>query len=200
MKTHALAVPDSFLLTATKLPDERGFFSESLRQKDFTEQTGHVFPIGQVNVSLSHRGVLRGIHAVALPPGQAKMVTCHRGVILDVVVDLRVGSPTFGVWDTNVLEGGSGDSVYVAEGLGHGFVSLSDDSLVGYLCSTEHVPGTQIDVAPFDPELGIDWGIGADAMVSAKDAAAPGVTQLCAVGRLATYQECLDYYAALRAS
>jgi NDP-hexose 3,5-(Or5-) epimerase len=149
--SRELTVPDSFLFSPTKLTDGRGCFYESYREDALADAVGHGFTVVQTNFSVSSRGVLRGVHGVLLPPGQAKIVTCHRGAILDVVVDTRIGSPTFGAHDTNVLEATSGDFVYISEGLGHAFLALTDDTCVGYLCSTRNVPGTQVDINPRDP-------------------------------------------------
>ncbi len=95
----------------------------------------------QVNTSVSRRGVVRGIHYADIPPGQAKYVTCQRGAVLDFAIDIRVGSPTFGQWDSELLDAVDRRAIYLAEGLGHAFVALQDDSTVTYLVSS-----------PFDPE------------------------------------------------
>ena len=105
---------------------------------------------------MSRRGVIRGIHFADVPPGQAKYVTCVRGAILDVVVDLRAGSPTFGQWVAVRLDERR-RAVFLAEGLGHAFMALSDQATVLYLCSTPYAPGREHGVHPLDPEIGIDW-------------------------------------------
>ncbi len=123
-----------------------------------------------------------------VPPGQAKLVTCVRGSVRDVVVDLRLGSPEFGTYETTALDAESGRAVYVPEGVVHGFLALTDDACVSYLLSTPHVPGTQIDIDPLDPDLAIAWTAGAPAdlelLLSAKDRAAPGVREAEAAGLL----------------
>lgn len=194
MRSKELTVPDSFLFTPTKLTDDRGCFYESYRQDVVADAVGHEFTVAQANFSTSARGVLRGLHGVLLPPGQAKIVTCHRGAVLDVVVDTRLGSPTFGTHARNVLTAESGEFVYVAEGLGHAFLALTDDACVGYLCSTRHVPGTQVDINPLDPDLGLDWTMAGEPRLSEKDAGAPSLTVAAETGLLATYQDCLTHY------
>nr|AXL05442.1 dTDP-4-keto-6-deoxy-D-glucose epimerase [uncultured bacterium] len=198
MRGRELTVPDSFLFTPAKLTDFRGCFYESYREDALADAVGHRFTVAQTNFSVSSRGVLRGLHGVALPPGQAKVVTCHRGAVLDVVVDIRIGSPTFGTHAANILTAESGAFVYVAEGLGHAFLALTDDACVGYLCSTRYVPGTQVDLNPLDPDLGLDWGMAENPMLSEKDATAPTLAVAARSGLLATYDDCLAHYRSLR--
>lgn len=197
MDFRELAVPGSLLIEPQPLADNRGSFFEALKQSAFIEAAGRPFPVAQVNYSVSRRGVVRGVHGVAIPPGQAKIVSCVRGALLDVVVDLRVGSPTFGRYDTNLLDALSGRSLYVAEGLGHGFLALADDTCISYFCSTEYVPGTQVDLNPFDPELALPWRMpdGSPTTASEKDLRAPTLREAAAAGSLPTYEECLTYYA-----
>ncbi|KAB2390055.1 dTDP-4-dehydrorhamnose 3,5-epimerase family protein [Actinomadura montaniterrae] len=196
MEITPLKVPDSFLIEPRQLRDERGCFYESFKHEALAE-VGHRFTPAQVNHSVSRRGVVRGIHGVLIPPAQAKVVGCPRGAVRDFVVDLRVGSPTFGHYDTSVLDGESGRSVFIAEGLGHGFVALTDDACVSYLCSTAYVPGTQLDINPFDPALALPWDTDGQPIVSPKDASAPTVEEALRDGLLASYEECLALYGQL---
>src|SRR3954471_5349458 len=121
------AVADAHVLTPALHPDDRGTFLEWFRSADL-EGAGHPFRLAQANASVSRAGVVRGIHFAEVPPGQAKYVTCVRGAVLDVVVDLRLGSPTFGSWDAVRLDDVDRRALYVAEGLGHGFCALEPDS------------------------------------------------------------------------
>jgi dTDP-4-dehydrorhamnose 3,5-epimerase len=121
-------------------------------------------------------------------------VTCLSGSVLDVIVDLRVGSPTFGRWEAVELGPQTRRMVYLAEGLGHGFVALADDSTVVYLCSTAYNPTGEHEVDPFDPDLAIDWGISREqASLSAKDAAAPGLHEAQQAGLLPDFNACRDF-------
>ncbi|MFJ9775874.1 dTDP-4-dehydrorhamnose 3,5-epimerase family protein [Kitasatospora sp. NPDC101157] len=201
MGIDEMAVPDAYRLTPRLIRDQRGSFHESYRYRELARATGHVFRPLQVNYSVSVRNTLRGLHGVTIPPGQAKLVTCVRGRLLDVVVDLRLGSPTFGVHDTTLLSAEEGTGVYIAEGLAHGFVALTDDACISYLCSTEFVPGTQFDINPFDPELALPWerGLTGRPLLSQKDEQAPTVAQAARQGLLAHYDECLALYRRLRA-
>ena len=103
---------------------------------------------------MSAAGVLRGLHFAQLPPSQAKYVTCLRGSVFDVVVDIRVGSPTFGQWDSVLLDDRTRRSVYISEGLAHGFLALQDDSTVMYLCSAGYAPGREHTIYATDPAIG----------------------------------------------
>lgn len=198
MEIRELAVPHSYLVTPHKLRDIRGSFTEIFRRDEFAAATGRPFVQAQVNYSVSRRGTVRGIHSVLLPPGQAKFVTCVRGAVHDMVVDIRRGSPTFGVFDTSVLDAESDNGVFVAEGIGHGFVALTDDACVSYLCSSTYVPGTPFEVNAFDPELDLPWKITQEPLMSEKDRSAPSLREAATIGLLPTYQECLDHYAGMR--
>ncbi|WP_406148308.1 MULTISPECIES: dTDP-4-dehydrorhamnose 3,5-epimerase family protein [Streptomyces] len=189
MRATATKVPGAFLITPEQLPDMRGNFYESMRADEFERVIGRPFVPRQINYSTSHRNTLRGIHSVTVPPGQAKYVTCVRGALRDVIVDLRVGSPTFGQYDVNLLDADSGRSVYVPEGVGHGFLSLTDDTCICYVLSSVHVPGTQIDINPFDPDLALPWGFTEPPLISDKDAHAMSVAEAVSSGTLATWQE-----------
>lgn len=178
------AIPGVHVLTPAKHRDERGEFFESVRTGELAAATGEPFVPRQVNFSVSRRNTLRGIHTVAVPPGQAKYVTCVRGAVRDVVVDLRVGSPTFGRHHVTHLDPGTARAVYVPEGVGHGFLALADDTCVCYLLSSVHVPGTQVDLDARDPDLALPWGCDGEPLVSGKDAAAPRVADAVAAGLL----------------
>ena len=139
----------------------------------------------QANASVSAKGVLRGIHFADVPPGQAKYVTCVKGSVLDVIVDIRVGSPTFGQWTSVLLDDRDRRAVYLSEGLGHGFCSLEDGSTVVYLCSEGYNPSGEHEVHPLDPAIGIEWPLeGIEPELSAKDAAAPTLAEAAAAGLL----------------
>src|SRR5436190_226396 len=122
-----LSIAGAWLFTPAVHRDSRGAFLEWFREADFTAATGHALRLAQANESVSARGVVRGIHFADVPPGQAKYVSCIRGAVVDVVVDIRVGSPTFGECETVRLDGEGKQAVYVAEGLGHCFMALEDD-------------------------------------------------------------------------
>ena len=123
---EALGIEGAWVFTPQVYQDDRGAFFEAFRGGEFAADLGYRLDVAQVNCSVSRRGVIRGIHYADVPPGQAKYVTCVRGAILDVVVDLRAGSPGFGKWEAVRLDEDSRKAVFLAEGLGHGFMALSD--------------------------------------------------------------------------
>ncbi|MFB6889259.1 dTDP-4-dehydrorhamnose 3,5-epimerase family protein [Kitasatospora sp. NPDC056327] len=189
MRIEELDIPGTFLITPEQLPDQRGAFYESLRCDRLESATGVPFQPRQINYSVSKRHTLRGIHSVTIPPGQAKYVTCVRGALRDIVVDLRIGSPTFGRHRVNELDAGSARAVYIPEGVGHAFLALTDDMCVGYAVSSTYVPGTQIDIDPLDPDLALPWNCPQEPLMSVKDATAQSLAQALADGILPKYQE-----------
>lgn len=198
------SIPGSFVVVPQVHGDDRGVFLEWFRSDRFMERTGHPFTIAQANCSVSAAGTLRGVHFAQVPPGQAKYVSCAAGSVLDVVVDLRVGSPTYGQHAAVVLDSAEHKAVYIAEGLGHAFLALTDGAVVNYLCSAPYAPGREHGVHPLDPALGIDWpttGPGGKEfalLLSPKDEQAPTLDELAAAGLLPTYEESLAYVSSLR--
>ncbi|MEU0395960.1 dTDP-4-dehydrorhamnose 3,5-epimerase [Streptomyces sp. NPDC006208] len=180
-------------------PDSRGSFHEWFRAPDFAEAAGHRLRLEQANCSVSSRGTLRGIHFADVPPSQAKYVKCVRGAVLDVIADIRVGSPTFGQWEAVRLDDVDHHAVYLSEGLGHAFMALTDDATVVYLCSEGYSPEREHGINPLDAGLGIEWPEGITPLLSDKDAAAPTLAEAAEQGLLPRYEECEAYYAQLRA-
>ena len=197
MKFRPLTIAGAWEITPVQHGDARGLFMEWYRVDHLAAELGHPFGLAQANMSVSARGVVRGIHFADVPPGQAKYVTCVRGAVLDVVVDLRVGSPTFGQWEGVRLDDADRRALYLSEGLGHGFCALTDDATLSYLCSTTYSPEREHGVHPLDPRLGIEWPC-VEPIVSAKDAAAPGLDEALAGGLLPDYEKCLSYTESLR--
>jgi NDP-hexose 5-epimerase len=198
LKITEMSLPNAYRIMPERHRDRRGHFFEAFRADVLSEAIGYPFIIGQGNYSVSRRNTLRGIHGTTIPPGQAKLVTCVRGAVLDVAVDLRVGSPTFGAFEVTRQDEESGIAVYLADGLGHAFLALTDDACMSYLCSAEYVPGTMIEIDPLDPDIGIPWGLAEPPIMSDKDAAAPTLAAAASAGRLPTYEQCIAYYAALK--
>ena len=165
--------------------DNRGEFAEWFRFDTIERETGYRFPVRQANVSRSSRGVVRGIHYADIPPGQAKLVTCMVGAIRDIVVDIRVDSPTFGRWEAIELTGVNRKAVLLPAGVGHVFVALADDSTVCYLVSDVYTPEREHGIHPLDGTLAIDYGIpAAELLLSPKDQKAPSFDEALAAGAL----------------
>ena len=199
MEIRPLAVPDSYVLDLVAHGDPRGRFTEWYRADVLSATLGYPLTLAQANHSVSARGVLRGLHFALVPPGQAKYVYCPAGRALDVVVDVRVGSPTFGTVDSVVLDADRPRAVYLGEGLGHAFLSLADGTSVTYLVSSGYDPAREFGVHPMDPELALPWPADVDLQLSAKDLAAPTLAEAREQGLLPTMDSCAARYATLRA-
>jgi dTDP-4-dehydrorhamnose 3,5-epimerase len=197
VKIRPLAIEGAFEVTPVQHGDSRGTFLEWYRFDVLASAVGHPLDLAQANLSMSSRDVVRGIHFADVPPGQAKYVTCVAGAVLDVIVDLRVGSPTFGSWEAVQLDSDERRAVYLAEGLGHAFCSLSSSATVTYLCSSTYNPEREHGIHPLDGDLGIAWPATVP-LLSTKDAAAPTLAEAQATGLLPRYGECSAYTASLR--
>ncbi|MCV7315417.1 dTDP-4-dehydrorhamnose 3,5-epimerase [Mycolicibacillus parakoreensis] len=199
MAVRELAVPGAWEITPRLHHDARGLFFEWFTDREFTGFAGHRLDLRQANCSVSAAGVLRGLHFAEVPPGQAKYVTCVAGAVFDVAVDIRVGSPTFGRWDAVLLDTRARRTVYLSEGLAHGFVALHDDATVMYLCSAPYRPEAEHTIAATDPALGIDWPDAAALRLSERDAAAPTLAEARAAGLLPSWTETRAFVEGLRA-
>ena len=192
-----LSIEGSWLFTPVLRPDDRGVFLESYKASVIEPTIGHAFSLKQMNISQSRSGTVRGVHFADVPPGQAKYVQCFAGRILDIVVDIRVGSPTFGQWDAVELNDQTRQGLYISEGLGHAFCALSDDVTVGYLCSEPYAPTREHGIHPLDPDLALPWPDG-QSVLSPKDAAAPTLAEALETGLLPNYDACLAFRSSLR--
>ncbi|MER5294947.1 dTDP-4-dehydrorhamnose 3,5-epimerase family protein [Streptomyces pharetrae] len=188
---RALAVEGAFEFTPRVHRDERGIFTSPLQGEEFARAVGHSMPVVQTNHNRSARGVLRGVHFTTTPPGQAKYVHCARGRAMDFVVDLRLGSPTFGVWDTVEMDTESFHSIYLPVGVGHAFLALEDDTVMSYLVSSPYRPGLEQSLDPFDPVLALPWPEGLARTLSKRDAHAVGLAEARELGMLPRYEDCL---------
>jgi dTDP-4-dehydrorhamnose 3,5-epimerase len=197
MQVRELQVPGAFEFTPVQHGDDRGLFLEWFKVEKLVEAIGHPMTLAQANLSVSKAGTLRGVHFADVPPGQAKYVSCPRGAVIDFVVDVRVGSPTFGVTDAVRLDSEHRRAVYLPEGVGHAFLALEDDSTLAYLCSTGYAPGREHGITPVDPKLGLALPDGVDFLMSDKDTAAPTLEQAAESGLLPTWDACRQYIASL---
>lgn len=204
MQITPLSIEGAWKVVPQQHTDERGTFLEWFAGSSFEQATGQRLDLAQANISTSSAGVVRGVHFAQLPPSQAKYVTCPSGAVLDVVVDLRVGSPTFGRHETVVLDDVDRVALYLSEGLGHAYMALSDGAVFAYLCSAPYAPGREHGVSPLCPELAIDWpttdrqGRPVTPLMSPKDLAAPTLSQAHEQGLLPTYEDALAFRDQLR--
>ncbi|MEU7384953.1 MULTISPECIES: dTDP-4-dehydrorhamnose 3,5-epimerase [unclassified Streptomyces] len=188
-----LAIEGAWAIEPEIFPDARGSFHEWFRDRDFREATGQDLNLAQANCCVSRRGTLRGIHFADVPPSQAKYVTCVRGAVLDVIVDVRTGSPTYRQWEIVRLDEETRHAVFLSEGLGHALFSLADDTTVVYLCSEGYAPQREHAINPHDPALGIPWPEGIEPRLSAKDATAPTLAEAERRAMLPSYEECVAF-------
>ncbi|MBR7833961.1 dTDP-4-dehydrorhamnose 3,5-epimerase family protein [Actinospica durhamensis] len=196
MKVTPLSIEGAWKIIPVQHGDPRGLFMEWYRHDVLAEAVGHPLHLAQGNLSVSAKDVVRGIHFADVPPSQAKYVSCVRGAVLDVIVDLRVGSDSFGSWEFVRLDDEERHSVYLSEGLGHGFVALTDDATLHYCVSATYNPTAEHSVHPLDPDLGIEWPTDTP-LLSARDDAAPSLAEAVKTGLLPSYAECVAYTASL---
>jgi dTDP-4-dehydrorhamnose 3,5-epimerase len=190
VQIRELAVPDGYEITPVQRADDRGVFLEWYRFDELERVVGHRLDLRQANMSVSKRGVVRGVHFADVPRGQAKYVKAVSGAVLDFVIDIRVGSPTFGQWDSVRLDTETHRAVYVSEGLGHCFVALTDDAAVTYLVSDVYNPSAEHGITPLDPDLGLVFPEEAgEALLSPKDLEAPTLAEAAAAGLLPTWSD-----------
>ncbi|MGH3732062.1 MAG: dTDP-4-dehydrorhamnose 3,5-epimerase family protein [Acidimicrobiales bacterium] len=172
MKLAELPIPGAFLLESPVWEDDRGYFREWFKWGDL-EAAGVAFPIQQANLSMSKRNVVRGLHYSLAPEGQAKIVTCACGELDDVLVDVRVGSPTYGLVEVVHLAASEERSVLIPAGIAHGFCMTSDIGVLTYLLSSPFNAEMELEINPFDEVLNVPWPLSGGAIVSPKDADAP---------------------------
>lgn len=178
-------MPDAYEITPILRKDGRGLFFESYRFDRLAEVLGHPLTLRQGNTSVSKKGVVRGIHYADVPLGQAKYVTCTHGAVLDFIVDIRVGSPTFGQWDSVQLDDVDFKSVYLSEGLGHAFIALTEGAVVSYLVSDVYQPQREHGIDPLDTTIGLVFPPEAgEPRLSPKDVEAPSLEEAVAAGLL----------------
>ncbi|GIG61300.1 dTDP-4-dehydrorhamnose 3,5-epimerase [Longispora fulva] len=199
MRIEPLGIDGAYTITPVQHPDSRGAFLEWYRDDLFTRVAGHPVRLRQANTSVSARGTVRGVHFADTPPGQAKYVTCQRGAVLDFVIDVRVGSPTFGQHRIVRLDDVDRRGVYLAEGLGHAICALEDHTTLLYLVSERYDPAAERVLSPLDPDLQLDLPFGrGELILSDKDAAAPTLAELAAAGALPDYASCVRWYSELK--
>lgn len=198
MQIRELSIPDAYEITPIQREDDRGVFLEWYRFDRLEEVIGHPLLLRQANTSVSSKGVVRGIHYADIPPSQAKYVTATHGAVLDYIVDIRVGSPTFGQWDTVRLDDVDRKAVYLSEGLGHVFVSLTDGATVSYLVSDVYNPVREHGINPLDPDIALVFPEEAgEPLLSPKDTEAPSLREAEAQGLLPTWDAARAYYESL---
>jgi dTDP-4-dehydrorhamnose 3,5-epimerase len=198
VKIRELKISDSYEITPVQRADDRGVFLEWYRFDKLEEAVGHPLALRQANTSVSKKGVVRGIHFADVPLGQAKYVTCTHGAVIDFVIDIRVGSPTFGQWDSVRLDDVDRKAIYIAEGLGHAFVALTENATVSYLVTDVYNPTAEHGINPLDADIALVFPDEAgEALLSPKDTDAPGLLEARDAGLLPTWDAMRSYYDSL---
>jgi dTDP-4-dehydrorhamnose 3,5-epimerase len=192
MIAHPLKISGSWKIEFQKFDDNRGFFYESFKEEDFKSQIGRNLNIKQTNTSSSSKGSVRGIHYALVPPSQAKLVQCQRGSIKDYVIDIRVGSPTFGQFEEIELNEKSASAVFIEEGLSHAFVALENQTVVTYFVTEEYNPTREKGINPFDKTLNVKWP-DIELILSEKDKQAISLKEAGNQGLLPTFDECKKF-------
>ncbi|MFB4285475.1 MULTISPECIES: dTDP-4-dehydrorhamnose 3,5-epimerase family protein [unclassified Nonomuraea] len=188
MEHRELAVAGAYAFFPEVFPDARGDFASPYQERAFVAAVGRpLFPVAQASRSVSRRGAVRGVHYTLVPPGTAKYVYCAGGRALDMVVDLRAGSPTFARWEAIELAAGDGTAVYLPPGVGHAFAALEDDTVVCYLLSEEYRKEHELAVSVFDEEIGLRLPPGLPVLLSERDRQAPTLAEVAALGQLPRY-------------
>ena len=196
MKTSTLKISGSWLIEFQKFEDSRGYFYESFKEEDFQKQIGRQLSIKQTNTSSSSKGSVRGIHYALVPPSQAKLVQCQRGSIKDYVIDIRVGSPTFGEFEAIELIENSPTGLFIEEGLAHAFVALENNTFVTYYVSEKFNPEREKGINPFDKTLNVKWP-DLELILSEKDKSAISLDEAKSQGILPLFDECKEFIKSL---
>jgi dTDP-4-dehydrorhamnose 3,5-epimerase len=198
VQIRELTIPDAYEITPILRQDDRGLFLEWYRFDVLGETIGHPIVLRQANTSVSKRGVVRGIHFADVPLGQAKYVTVTHGAVIDYIIDIRVGSPTFGQWDSVRLDDVDRKAVYLSEGLGHAFVALTEGATVSYLVTDTYNPTAEHAINPLDADIALTFPSEAgEPLLSPKDTEAPGLAAAAEQGLLPTWDAMRAYYAEL---
>jgi dTDP-4-dehydrorhamnose 3,5-epimerase len=184
MMIHPTGIEGSWTVDLTRFGDERGWFQEWFKFSRLAEDVGVRFNPVQANVSKSSAGTVRGIHYSIAPKGQGKLVTVMSGAIDDYIIDIRIGSSTFGQWRRVRLDDSQPRAVLLDPHLGHAFQALRDDTIVSYLVTEEYNPEMEMGISPLCPDVSIAWPADLPFVMSDKDSAAPTLSQAANLARL----------------
>jgi dTDP-4-dehydrorhamnose 3,5-epimerase len=197
MGAKELKIKGSWEISLEHFIDNRGSFFESFRLNSLENTIGRKFDIKQSNTSISRAGSIRGIHFAQVPPSQAKYIQCQKGSILDFVIDVRVGSPTFAQHVSIELNSKTPKAIFIEEGLAHAFIALEDDTIVTYFVNQYFNPSNEKAINPLDSEISINWG-NLKYLISEKDKNAKTLSEMQKLGHLPIYEDCLKLIETLK--
>jgi dTDP-4-dehydrorhamnose 3,5-epimerase len=197
MGVKELKIKGSWEISLEHFIDNRGSFFESFRLNSLENIIGRKFDIKQSNTSVSKAGSIRGIHFAQVPPSQAKYIQCQKGSILDFVIDVRVGSPTFAQHISIELNSKIPKAIFIEEGLAHAFIALEDDTIVTYFVNQYFNPTNEKAINPLDSEISINWG-NLKYLISEKDKNAKTLSEMQELGHLPIYEDCLKLIETLK--
>ena len=197
MGAKELKIKGSWEISLEQFIDNRGSFFESFRLNSLENIIGRKFDVKQSNTSISRAGSIRGIHFAQVPPSQAKYIQCQKGSILDFVIDVRVGSPTFGQHVSIELNSKIPKAIFIEEGLAHAFIALEDDTIVTYFVNQYFNPTNEKAINPLDSEISINWG-NLKYLISEKDNNAKTLSEMQELGHLPIYEDCLKLIETLK--
>ncbi len=197
MDGKELKIKGSWEISLEQFIDNRGSFFESFRLNSLENIIGRKFDVKQSNTSISRAGSIRGIHFAQVPPSQAKYIQCQKGSILDFVIDVRVGSPTFAQHVGIELNSKTPKAIFIEEGLAHAFIALEDDTIVTYFVNQYFNPTNEKAINPLDPEISINWG-NLKYLISEKDKNAKTLSEMQELGHLPIYKDCLKLIESLK--
>lgn len=193
MQLRKLAVEGAFEFQPQVFTDERGVFVSPFQEREFQRALGHpLFPVAQTSHSYSRRGTIRGAHYTLTPPGVAKYVYCASGRALDIIIDIRSGSPTYGRSEAVLLGPEEFRTVYIPVGVAHAFIALKDETVMSYMLSGEYAKENELALSVFDPVLGLPLPGDIDPIMSERDRAAPTLEMAARTGTLPDYAQCLE--------
>ena len=196
MKVTPLQIDGLWLIELNKFQDSRGYFFESFREDVAEKYFGRKFQVKQSNTSVSKKGSVRGIHYALVPPSQAKYVQCQKGSIIDYVIDIRIGSPTFSQFAEIKLSADKPQAIFIEEGLAHAFVALEDGTVVTYFVSENYNPEREKGINPFDSDLNIKWP-NINLELSEKDKLAISLKEAQVQNLLPMFDECKKFIKSL---
>ncbi len=193
MQVRELAITGAFEFAPDIHADQRGLFVAPYQEGPFVEAVGHSFSAAQLNYSRSARGVIRGLHYTRTPPGSSKYVYCASGHALDIMLDTRIDSPTFGQWSAVELGNGTFRAIYFPLGVAHSFMALQDDTVIAYMISSGYVPEQELAIHPLDEQVDLPWPKDITPILSERDRAAPTLSEALEAGLLPRYEDCVSF-------